>query len=65
MEVSRKIVMEFDHRDKKDYTEMIERFLVAKPVGFKQYIELTSNDRELLNRFKNALVAYDKPENCK
>ena len=57
--------MEFDHRDKKDYTEMIERFLVAKPVGFKQYIELTSNDTELLTRFKNALVAYDKPENCK
>ena len=65
MEVSRKIVMEFDHRDKKDYTEMIERLLTPKSVGFKQYIELNSSDRELLTRLKNALIAYDKPENCK
>lgn len=44
---------------------MIERLLTTKPVGFKQYLELTHSDRELLTRMKNALIAYDKPENCK
>jgi hypothetical protein len=65
MEVSREIVITFNYKDKKEYTEMIERLLTTKPVGFKQYLELTHSDRELLTRMKNALIAYDKPENCK
>lgn len=63
MEVSRDIVITYDHKDRKDYIEMINRLIISKPVGFKQYIELTKQDVFLLQKMKKALTIFDDPKN--
>ena len=65
MEVSRNILITYDHDDRKQYIDMIERLTAPKPVGFKQYIELTVSDRILLERMRKALTVFDNPQNIK
>lgn len=63
MEVSRNILITYDHHDRKSYIEMINRLTAPKQVGFRQYIELTSSDRALLEKMKKALTVFDDPKN--
>lgn len=63
MEVSREILITYDHDDRKQYLEMIDRLTVPKKVGFRQYIELTQHDRILLERMRKALTVFDDPKN--
>ena len=42
---------------------MIERLTAPKQVGFRQYIELTSSDRALLEKMRKALTVFDDPKN--
>lgn len=65
MEVTREIIIKYNHKDRKDYIEMINHLLTQKGIGFKQYVELTPNDKKLLLRMKNALEAFDEPKNLK
>lgn len=65
MEVTRNILITYDHNDRKQYVDMIERLTAPKPVGFKQYIELTASDRILLERMRKALTVFDDPKNIK
>ena len=63
MEVSREITITYNHKERQSYIEMIERLTAPKKVGFRQYIELTSKDRALLDTMKKALTAFDDPKN--
>lgn len=63
MEVRREILITYDHDDRKQYLEMIDRLTAPKKVGFRQYIELTQHDRILLERMRKALTVFDDPKN--
>lgn len=65
MEVTRNILIIYDHDDRKQYLEMIDRLTAPKKVGFRQYIELTASDRILLERMRKALTVFDDPKNIK
>lgn len=63
MEVRREILITYDHDDRKQYLEMIDRLTAPKKVGFRQYIELTQHDHILLERMRKALTVFDDPKN--